>query len=67
MANVLGPGATQHVDDDAVDGLVELDHQERRAEAFLVEVREEVAREALTRVDRHVADVLKVSIKLKYI
>ena len=35
MANVLGPGATQHVDDDAVDGLVELDHQERRAEAAL--------------------------------
>ena len=65
VTNVFRPGATHDVDDNAVDGFVELYHQQRRAEAFLVEIREEVARETFTRVDSHVANVFKVSVKLE--
>lgn len=65
MADVLGPRATQHVDDDPVDGFVELDHHERRAEALLIEIRKEVAREAFARVDRHVPNVLEIGVELK--
>ena len=65
VTDVFRPGATHDVDDDAIDGFVELYHEQRRAEAFLVEIREEVTRETFTRVDCHVADVLKVSVKLE--
>lgn len=65
LSDVLRPGVAGDLDEYSVNGIIKSDHDKWRTEAFLVQVRKEVARPSFGRPVRYVTDVLVVSGVLK--
>ena len=65
MLDVLHPDLAHDIDDHAVDGSDELEHEQWRAVTLLVQVWKEVAVKAIFWGDRNVTKVLDICIILK--
>jgi len=63
--DILRPRLADNVDNDAVEGVIKLDHDEGGSIPLLVQVGVEVAGEPCGRPVRHVAYVLVVQLVLK--